>query len=883
MLHIDQWKREYHNLRLAKQRLKRMASKKSELMKDLSRLQTLQEALPSVQRRNIARQELQALPERDPILDREQEIVEVRQQLGATKKALEDRVNLQERSKQLKQEARGLLQSVFDRPNLVELEPLPIEAERRQELEELIRQHRAVVQTWEQATESHQAAVHRVETLEHELNALPQLPDVSPLRSAYDALLNEGDLERELRAATAEVRGKEAQAENLLQQLRPCWQGSLQQVPSITLPQSGQIEDYRYEFEQLQNQIRELQRDQRRCQQEIQDKRREWDRLQEQGQIPSRQELTAARADRDTLVDLVRTAWLNPSSHDHQLAAHLIDRYAPNRHLLDALVESIRRCDSLADRLRDDADRVSRRDTLQEELASLAQEQERLRESLDELQRQRQAREQAWHELWRSADVTPGLPADMLRWLQTHAQLRNLLPELVRWQTTRDQLQERIATARERLQSLLGLDRNPAQSLRELLELAGQRLRHADQESTRRRDLENQLAEARLAQGQAARREETARHQLENWNRRWQESLRSSGLQPSLLPQTVQQMLHQIDESQKRLREAADKDQRIKAIEQDWLDFLKHLDALREQLEPDWPHVTSQSIKDFVERCETRVSKAKEIETKRANLQETWNSLNQELKQRAARIPLDLETFCQQVIQSADGLEEKIQRLSQNIEKLDAMIAEESRRRGAAENQLRNWRARGPQAADLQQDLESLESQLQDLIEDYAVYLLAERVVQAAIEDYRQQHQNSMLRRAEQYFQQLTCGAFEGLEVDVEGAEAVLLCRRAQRMLHPSEDPLVRINGLSDGTRDQLFLALRLAGIEEHLDRVGPMPVIADDLLVNFDNPRTEATLRCLAELSQRTQVLLLTHHEHVRELARRTLREGENLFCYEL
>ena len=39
-----------------------------------------------------------------------------------------------------------------------------------------------------------------------------------------------------------------------------------------------------------------------------------------------------------------------------------------------------------------------------------------------------------------------------------------------------------------------------------------------------------------------------------------------------------------------------------------------------------------------------------------------------------------------------------------------------------------------------------------------------------------------------------------------------------------SNDPVL-VDGLSDGTRDQLFLALRLAGIEQHLRSHGPMPI----------------------------------------------------------
>jgi uncharacterized protein YhaN len=50
------------------------------------------------------------------------------------------------------------------------------------------------------------------------------------------------------------------------------------------------------------------------------------------------------------------------------------------------------------------------------------------------------------------------------------------------------------------------------------------------------------------------------------------------------------------------------------------------------------------------------------------------------------------------------------------------------------------------------------------------------------------------------------------------------------------------------------------------------MPLIIDDVLVNFDNRRAGATLQCIAELSKQTQVLLFTHHHHIVELAQKSV-----------
>ena len=69
---------------------------------------------------------------------------------------------------------------------------------------------------------------------------------------------------------------------------------------------------------------------------------------------------------------------------------------------------------------------------------------------------------------------------------------------------------------------------------------------------------------------------------------------------------------------------------------------------------------------------------------------------------------------------------------------------------------------------------------------------------------------------------------------------------------------------MSDGTRDQLYLALRLAALELHLDQGHALPFIADDLFINYDDRRAKAGLQALATLSEKTQVIFLSHHDHL-------------------
>jgi chromosome segregation protein len=78
----------------------------------------------------------------------------------------------------------------------------------------------------------------------------------------------------------------------------------------------------------------------------------------------------------------------------------------------------------------------------------------------------------------------------------------------------------------------------------------------------------------------------------------------------------------------------------------------------------------------------------------------------------------------------------------------------------------------------------------------------------------------------------------------------------------------VPIAGLSEGTRDQLHLGLRLAALSEFAERADPLPFVCDDLLVSFDDARAAQALDVLADAGAILQVMLFTHHRHVVDLA---------------
>jgi uncharacterized protein YhaN len=155
--------------------------------------------------------------------------------------------------------------------------------------------------------------------------------------------------------------------------------------------------------------------------------------------------------------------------------------------------------------------------------------------------------------------------------------------------------------------------------------------------------------------------------------------------------------------------------------------------------------------------------------------------------------------------------------------------------------------------------------------ERYIQVHTASRLLKWAIDRYRETRQGPMLERAGAIFSALTLGSFTRLSVDFDSEPLALHGQRAA-------GPPVGVAGMSEGTRDQLYLALRLAALELHLAHGHALPFIADDLFINYDDRRAQAGLQALAQLSEQTQVIFLCHHDHLLPAARAVFGAGLNV-----
>jgi len=144
------------------------------------------------------------------------------------------------------------------------------------------------------------------------------------------------------------------------------------------------------------------------------------------------------------------------------------------------------------------------------------------------------------------------------------------------------------------------------------------------------------------------------------------------------------------------------------------------------------------------------------------------------------------------------------------------------------------------------------------LTDRYVKITLAALILKREIESYRKAHQGPILKKATDIFKGLTLGAYSELRADVDDRGKPILTG-----VKRSGSPIA-VESMSDGTRDQLYLALRLASLHVRLVNEEPMPFVVDDILVNFDDRRSRAALEALRDLAVKNQVILFTHHQKI-------------------
>ena len=202
--------------------------------------------------------------------------------------------------------------------------------------------------------------------------------------------------------------------------------------------------------------------------------------------------------------------------------------------------------------------------------------------------------------------------------------------------------------------------------------------------------------------------------------------------------------------------------------------------------------------------------------------------------------------------QSEEELKELQNKLKQSIGKITIELDEHRNQLASLRHELKRLEEGGTYTEKLHR-FHQLKSIFNEEAKQWAKLSIAKAMLQKTMDVYKKDRFPKVIDKAQEYMAFLTDGEYDRIHLQPEGS--LLLERRDRVAFDPAE--------LSQGTGEQLYTALRLALVQV-LKADYPFPVMIDDGFVNFDRKRTEKVLQLISKLSETTQILFFTCHDHI-------------------
>ena len=774
------------------------------------------------------------------------------------------------------------------------------------ELEDLIEKGKEITRERAAIEKSIVAGEQKLEDLKAGQSAVA-LRDPAAWRARFDAIASDRALlerERTLARNTAVTRRK--LNEHAARLLPPVL--DLDHLASLSLPSSESVSRMGERFVELEDKRRQLEQEAAALDSAIEQAQQHLLAFQSGEPIASAERIAEARQKREqTWLQLRPVILGDDTSLPVASRPTVVELY--DTRIVDA--------DRLADDAARDANRVAQYNAEQEVLKDNRQKRLKVQQQQTQNVLNLQLCNSEWIALWSSITASPTPSSEMASWMNAIRLLFDQRNQLVADEAELATLDPRIRELRTALNGLgreLALDSTADISTDSLLNLLDNHLK--------------QLAKSWNDNAVNARLEEEASKQIERfesklatltakektWFESWKVAVAATGFEAQASTAALDAAV-KVWRNLPARRIALDSDRkRVNGMDRDIHDFEEEVTRLTELIAPDLPplppvdqarqlgkilehqggqqllYTTAEGqVQTETRNLEVAVGDAerdtKLVLTRMSELALAGDpSLTLERLERAASIRSRIAASRATLLAQSDGSPEyqlradladfdsetaliTIQQLAQGFETQDAEINKVYAELSAAEKALLNAELGSGAEVALQQ-MKCAEVELEAAAREYLTLKLSATMLNRVIDEHRTAQSAPLMHSAGVLFQNLTNGAFTHIdqEFDPDNDD------RPQLVGVRDTGTTVNIDGMSDGQRDQLYLALRLAYLDDFAHKSEPIPFIGDDIFTTFDEPSTRAGLLALAEIGGHLQPILFTHHRFVVDIALQTL-----------
>ena len=421
----------------------------------------------------------------------------------------------------------------------------------------------------------------RLEPLEAQLRTASSAGDAGPLAEAIRQAQVQGNLDSQAADARAQLDDLQQQAAVDMSTLG-LWRGTLDDLEKLSLPALETIDRFEHRMADADAALARLKDALEKIRQDLADQDRDIQRLRLESDVPSEDDVAAARRFRDLGWRLVVAQWRGGGANPVELGRFLEGEHGtpqrpaasssanepaslPNLQVdLAAAYElAVRHADDLADRLRREAGRVATRAAIQANHLALQRQQETLAQQQEANGQTREHLDQQWHACWQPAEIVPLPPREMRNWRQRQQALVDAAGAMRQRRAALARLDAEIARHRRQLHERLAEAGRPSDRPLDDEPLAARLARaetvrsDLDAAAASRRQLDTQTVELRTAQVAAQAKADSAAAELAAWQQDWAARIAPLSLSADTAPSVVNEVVAQTAELFKLLDEAA--------------------------------------------------------------------------------------------------------------------------------------------------------------------------------------------------------------------------------------------------------------------------------------------------------------------------------------
>lgn len=791
-----------------------------------------------------------------------------------------------------------------------------LSAEKKETIRELCKQKPLLDQAFEQNENDRKEIEKELQSKEEELNLIPNHPNIEELELVIDTVKRAGLIEETLKTLIAENELKEQQIKEEVKQLQQ-WSGTYKELMNVKVPGLSEtikkFEQERSVLLQKLQKTRELIISQKES---IEIHEEGIRKLESMTEIPSEEKLTTVRTRRDHGWQLIRTK-LQKGSCDEQL----VD-FSKGQAIETAYEDSVRDADHIADKMRIEAAKVGEKNKRLSDIESCKSKITELEHEESSLKEEVATWEASWHELWKPSTIIPLTPEEMREWLVKYGQIKGMVQEYEKAQVTIRELDSKKIRYKDALISALSLlvDISEDKTVDELLRIAEKHQKRIQDDLNKRKGLLDGISGIRHKVNNIALKNTEIDRKVSKWSDEWIKVTQGTNIAEITSVNVAESLLIKYEncsqsyDSLKRVEKEQESlkkqitffENKVKAViqhvstdtdDQNADIVVNQLNATLQQAQQDIVKINEINIqlnklqsssKDAIEEIEDAKTILKGL-MKQANcndieeleLVEKSFKLKQEYENKILVIEEELLQIgsgqsLKDLIEEADSIEHdslevELEEIKRELDEIESTRSQREQDHGVVKKEYEE-KIQGNNTSSVlaEQKKASILAQLANVTDQYIQLKLASNLLQKGIEHYRNKNQDPILKRASNLFARLTLQSFTGLIVDYdEKDQPILMGVRAN-------GDKVSIDGMSDGTTDQLYLSLRIASIEIYANENEPIPFIVDDILVHFDDIRSKETLKILLELSKQTQIIFFTHHSRLVDIMKEIALDNE-------